>query len=80
MTTSGDHLEYPGDSSSSSASILNAKIHINSTVYDAHKVSHYMSIEFKNFYLSTPMKYYQYLCVYRPLIPDEFIEESQFTV
>ena len=57
MTAGGDLLDYPGDPSSQSVSILDAKIRINSTISNSHKGSRYMGIDIKNFYLGTPMNY-----------------------
>ena len=39
-----------------------------------------MGIDIKNFYLGTPMKYYQHLHVHHTLITDKVVEEYQFTV
>ena len=34
-------------------------MHINSTISDTHKSARYFGIDLKNFYLGTPMTYYQ---------------------
>ena len=75
LTAGGDKLDYPFDASSPAVSVLDAKIHINSTISDAHRGARYMVLDIKNFYLGTPMKYYQYMRIPRALIPDEITEE-----
>jgi hypothetical protein len=75
LTAGGDRLDYPGDPSSPAVSTLDAKIHINSTISDAHKGARYMTLDIKNFYLGTPMSYYQYIRVHLSLIPLEIIQE-----
>ena len=75
LTASGDKLDYPGDPSSPAVSTLDAKIHINSTISDAHKGARYMTLDIKNFYLGTPLAYYQYIRVHISLIPLEIIQE-----
>jgi hypothetical protein len=67
----GDQLDYPGDASSPAAAMLDAKVHINSTISDAHKGARYLGIDIKNYYLGTPMKYYQYIRVLAKMIPQE---------
>ena len=51
--------------------MLDAKLHINSTLSDAHKGARYLRIDIKNFYLSTPMQYYQYIGVLPNMVPQE---------
>ena len=60
LTAGGDKLDYPGDPSYPSVSLLNVKIHINSTISRAKNNARYMCIEIKNFYLGTPKNYFQY--------------------
>ena len=57
MTAGGDKLDYPGDASSPTVSILVAKAHINSTMSDAKHGGHHMGIDIQNYYLGTPMAY-----------------------
>ena len=75
LTAGGDKLDYPHDASSPAVSVLDAKIHINSTISDAHRGARYLVLDIKNFYLGTPMTYYQYMRIPRALIPDEIINE-----
>ena len=47
--------------------MLDAKLHINSTISDVKNGFRYLGFDIKNFYLGTPMSYFQYICV-RPSI------------
>ena len=58
MTSGGDKLGYPGDTSLSVVFILDAKIHINITISNPHKGARYLGLDMKKF-LGTPMPYYQ---------------------
>ena len=80
VTIGGDQLEYPGDSSSPAASVLDSKIHINSTISDAKNNARYLVMDITNFYLGTPMAYYQYMRILAADIPQEVMDEYNFTV
>ena len=80
MTAGGDKLDYPGDPSSPAVAILDAKIHINSTISDAKHGARYLTLDIKNFYLGTPMTYFQYIRVKREIIPQEVMDEYNFTI
>jgi hypothetical protein len=43
MTAGGDQLDYPGDASSPAVAMLDAKLHINSTIADAHRYQKLLS-------------------------------------
>ena len=75
MTAGGDRLDYPDDPSSPAVSILNTKIHINSTISDAKKGARYMTMDIKKIYLGTPMDFFQYVRVPQRFIPDEIKNE-----
>ena len=51
------------------------KIHINSTISCSKKNARYMCIDIKNFYLGTPMKYFQYMRIHKKFIPQEVLDE-----
>ena len=51
------------------------KIHINSTISRAKKNAKYMCIDIKNFYLGTPMKYFQYRRNHKKFIPQEVVDK-----
>ena len=75
LTAGGNKLDYPGDPSSSAVSLLNVKIHINGTISGAKNNARYMCIDIKNFYLGTPMKYFQYMHIRKKIIPQEVLDE-----
>ena len=72
LTAGGNKLDYPGDPSSPSVSLLNVKIHINSTISRAKDNAKYMCINIKNFYLGTPMKYFQYMRIHNNSFPKRY--------
>jgi hypothetical protein len=55
MTAGGDKLDYPGDASSPTISMLDAKLHLNSTISDAKHGTRHLGLDIKNYFLSTPM-------------------------
>ena len=64
MTAVADRPGCPYDVSSPKVSMTNEKLHINSTISDAHKGDLYLGIDIYNFYLGTNMPYYQYMSVH----------------
>ena len=74
-TFGGDQLDFPGDPSSPSTSILTTKIHLNSTISDARKGARYFTLDIKNFFLGSPMEYFQYARVPASIIPQEVFDE-----
>ena len=79
LTTGGDKLDYQYDASSPAVSVLDAKIHINSTISDAHQGARYLVLDIKFFYPGTPMEYYQYVRIPKALIPVEIMKEYNLT-
>lgn len=53
LTLGGDTLDYDGNTSSPAASILKAKVLLNSVISDAHLGAKFMSIDLKNFFLQS---------------------------
>jgi hypothetical protein len=80
MTAGGDKLDYPGDASSPAVSMLDAKLHINSTISDAKNGARYLGLDIKNFYLGTPMTYFQYLRVRPSVIPQEVWDDPRYDI
>ena len=60
--------------------MLDAKLHINSTISNAHKGARYFGIDIKNFYLGTPMQYFQYIRVLLNLVPQEVWDDSLYNI
>jgi hypothetical protein len=80
MTAGGDKLDYPGDASSPTVSMLDAKIHINSVISDAKHGARHLGLDIKNYYLGTPMEYYQYLRVPISVIPQEVWDDPRYDI
>jgi hypothetical protein len=70
-----------GDASSPAISMLDAKLHINTTISDAKNGARYLGLDIKNFYLGTPMSYIQYyICVRPSIIPKEVWDDHHYTI
>ena len=80
MTTDGNQLDYPRDPSSPFNSVFDAKIHINSTILDAHKGAQYIGLDIGNFYHGSPMAYLQYIRIHASFIIQEVMNQYDFTV
>ena len=80
MTAGGDRLDCPYDVSSLAVSMTNSKLHINSTISNAHKGARYLGIDITNFYLGTGMPYYQYMCIHLSKIPQEIKNEYKYVI
>ena len=80
MTAGGDRLDYPDDPSSPAVSMQNAKLHINSTISDAKRGARYLVADIHNFYLGTPMSYFQYLRVKPDDIPQEIWDDPRYDI
>jgi hypothetical protein len=80
MTAGGDKLDYPGDASSPTVSMLDAKLHINSTISDAKEGARHLGLDIKNYFLGTPMTYYQYMRVQPSAIPQEVWDDSRYQI
>ena len=79
LTAGGTKINYPGDQSSPAVSLLNLKIHINSTILRAKNNAKYMCIDINNFYLGTTMNYFQYMRIHKKFIPQEVLDEYDIT-
>ena len=77
LTAGGDKLEYPGDPASPTVSLIDVKLHLNSVISDAHRGARYIVVDIKNFYLGTPMGYYQYMKIHRKNIPQEILTQYE---
>jgi hypothetical protein len=77
MTAGGDKLDYPGDASSPTVSMLDAKLHLNSTILDAKHGARHLGLDIKNYFLGTPVAYYQYMRVQQSVIPQEVWDDPR---
>ena len=55
IVVGGDKLSYSSDTGSPTASLLETKILLNSTISDTHKGARFMCMDSKDFFLATPM-------------------------
>jgi len=60
--------------------MLDAKLHINSTISDAHKGARHLGLGIKNYYLGVPMDYYQYIRVQENVIPKEIWDDPGYEI
>ena len=76
MTIGGDWLDYPDETSSPTASLIETKLLINSVISD-HKlhIEKYCSIDIKDFFLATPMVRTEYLQIHKKYFSPEFMEQ-----
>jgi hypothetical protein len=68
---SGDQITYNGNKSTPTATLITAKLLINSTI-STPKAKFY-GMDLSNFYFMTPMKEYEYMQLRLELIPNEII-------
>jgi hypothetical protein len=80
MTGGGNKLNYPGNASSPTISVLDAKIHINSTILDAKDGAHHLGLDIHNYYLGTRMEYFQYLRVPTSVIPHKVWDDPHYDI
>ena len=64
LTVGGDQLDCPNDTSSPSASLLETKLLLNSTISDAHLGARFMIMDLKDFFLATPMARSEYMLIH----------------
>ena len=60
--------------------MLDAKIHINGTISDAKKSARHLGLDIKNYYLGTPMDYFQYMRVHPSYIPQEVWDDPSYDI
>ena len=64
LTVGGDRLDYAHDVGSPTASLLEAKLLLNSTISDADKGARFFAVDIKDFFLATPMSEYEYMHIH----------------
>jgi len=79
MTVGGDRLDAYQDVRSPVISTLDAKLHINSTISDAHKGARYCTTDIKDFFLCSTMQVYQYMRIHQHYIPSKVLDEYNLT-
>jgi hypothetical protein len=76
-TIGGNHICYPGDVGTNTASLKLLKLLLNSVV--SRKGACFSSIGLKTFYLDTPMPEPEYIHIKILYIPNKFIKEYKLT-
>ena len=69
----GDRINYPGEAEMPTADMLVAKILFNSVI--STRGAKFMTMDISNFYLMTPLKRPEYICISIKDIPKEIITE-----
>ena len=64
LTIGGDVLDYFGDSSSPTASLIKAKLLLNSVISDAHRGAKFMSLNVKDDFLQSVLDDPEYLRIH----------------
>jgi hypothetical protein len=85
MTAGSDKLDYPSNASSPTASMMDSKLHINSTISDffisdAKHGARHLGLDIKNYFLGTPMAYFQYMRVPPSIIPREVWNDPRYDI
>ena len=73
FTVGSDRINYPGEVATPTADMLVAKMLFNSVV--STKGAKFMTLYISNFYLMTPLKRPEYICVKLANKPQEIIDE-----
>ncbi len=73
FTVGGDRINYPGKVTTPTADMLVAKILFNSVILT--RGAQFMTIDISNFYLMTPLKHPEFICVKINDLPQEIIDE-----
>lgn len=80
MTVGGDKLDYPHDTASPTAALLDTKLIINSTISDHKKFgSKFCSIDIKDFFLQTIMEDPEFLRIHKKYFSPQFIAQYQLS-
>jgi hypothetical protein len=77
ITIDGNLFNYPSDCGIPTADLLTVKLLLNSIIFTPN--SKFMTLDLKDFYLTTPMKRYEYFCMKRKLFPQDIIDKYNLT-
>jgi hypothetical protein len=77
LTVGGDRLDYSGDVAMPTADITTFKILINSTL--STKDAAMMMMDIKNYYLGTPLPWFEYMKMLLSRFPEEIIQKYNLT-
>ena len=78
MTVGGDKLEYFDDTASPTATLLDTKLIINSTISDHKSLgAKFCSIDIKDFFLQTMLEVPEYIRIHKTYFSPEFLQTYQ---
>ena len=77
FTVSGDRLDYPGPTATETSEIQTANLLFNSTI--STRGGGFMCIDLKDFYLLTPMNWYEYMWIKMANTPQDIIDQYGLT-
>ena len=80
LTAGEDHLDYSAYPSFPAVFFLHVKLHPNSVIFDTSKIVCYLCIDYKDFYLGTPVSFYQYMKVHKRYIPNKIFKEYKILI
>ena len=75
LVVGGDKLSTHLDICSPAISVVDTKLHLNSTIPDASRGARYATADIKDFFLQSPMRQFQYMRVHKRYIPPEIRTE-----
>ena len=75
MTVDADLLDAFQDIHSPAVGIMDTKIHLNSTISDASHGAQYCTCDIKDFFLSSTMPIFQYMCLHCQYVTQEIMDE-----
>lgn len=78
LMVGGDKLDYEFDAGSPTATLLETKLLVNSVISDTNKGARLLSMDLKDHFLATPMKYHEYMYIPYRLIPQDIREKYNF--
>ena len=64
LTVGGDRLQYPDDTASPAATLLETKLLLNSTISQSAQGARFMTHDIKDFFLQTVMKRPEYMKIH----------------
>ena len=73
LVVDGDRLTYEYESRSPAVSLIETKPLINSAISNAHKGARFMSLDLKDFFLTTPMGSAEYIRIPTKYLPSDII-------
>lgn len=79
MTVGGDRLDAFQDVRSPAIGLIDAKLHLNSVISDAHKGARYCTGDLKDFFLVSDMKQYQYMKIHKKYVTPEIMAAYNLT-